>query len=558
MFFLVCLDNPTLTGGGTSDTCSNNVSDTRVQMTPALTDPERFGKISFIDNKKSYLQVSAFENQDNSDPTFFLCEKINEYSCNPGSFLFEGLCYTYINSSLTHAQADQMCHLMGGQILKIESRKQQTFINAALMSSGNTYYQIWLDYRKFTYPYDNSFRAIDDTTFIFNSSGIDFTNINLPIDPSLNCVAITYTPDGYFDGWQTISCLANASSICQQEQLLSQAFTRIIPAKQVLLPLDLNSGFKDLVYPQRGNIANLVAITTEQFVPSGLVGASHFLGTGDSFIQIDNVGSSKGIRYMFGISVSMWIYIDLIYDGETQFLIDARPDCVTGSEIDEAFTMSLINSQPNTITPPITNPSCSSLKNISGQPLITTSLSQNVVLASKLCSYNVTTKCDIFISPQTLPIPVKKWTHIGFSYNAVSKQGTFFINSQFGYYNKISGQDVLGKYFKYDSANWFTNASSVAVNAPVQVGSGKYQQSNAFSGKLSCLQWYEGPLKHSQFQYLKDCPVNATYPRKAALCPQGFEYYKKNCFKFSSKPQDFATAEAYCTSSSGTIYIKHI
>jgi hypothetical protein len=523
-----------------------------------LSEPERFGKIAFIDNKKSFLQVSAFDKQDYSNATFFLCEKINEYTCNPGSYLFDGNCYTYITSKVSHAQADQMCHLMGGQILKIESRKQQTFINAALFLNGNSDSQIWLDYRKLTYTSDYSFKAIDDTHFIFNSSGIDFTNQYDPPnldDSSRSCIVISYTPEGEFYGWQTMSCLDNASYVCQQEQLLSPTFLRTIPAKQLLLPLDLNSGFKDLVNPQRGNVANLVAISTEQFVPSGLVGSAHFLGRSDSFVQIDNVGSSKGIRYMFGLSVSMWIYIDLIYDGETQFLIDARPECVTGSEIDEAFTLFLMNSQPKNVMPPITGPSCSSLKNISSQPLITTSVNQSAVLASKLCSYNVTTRCDIFFSPAAFPIPMKKWTHIGFTYNAVSKLGTFFVNNQFGYFDNSSKQDVLSKYFKYDSANWFTNASSVAINAPIQVASDKYQPSNAFSGRISCLQWYEGPITQSQFLYLKECPVNTTYPKKAALCPQGFEYYKKSCFKFSSKPQDFATAEAYCASFSGKLFM---
>ena len=524
-------------------------------MYPSTLVPDHFGQICFTNPLKAYLQVTAFGNSDPTEPTNYLCEKINEYTCNNGSFLFEGLCYTLVKSLVTHAQADYNCHLMGGQILKIVNRKQQTFINAAFPASVLGYNHIWLDYRKITFNMsDLSFRAIDDSTFVFDSSGVDFTNTNDPPildDPTMNCVIVNTTPEGEFNGWKTLSCLENASYICQQRQLLSPAFSRIIPSKELLLPLDLFSGFKDLVISQRANQGRLVAISEDKFLPSGLIGAAHFLGESDSFIRIDNVGQAKGIRYQFGISVSMFIYIDLIYDGETQVLIDARPDCLTGFEIDEGFTLSLTNAPVNSILTMSTNPKCADYLNVSGSN-VTTSVNQAVVLVAKLCTYNVTTKCDKFVSPKAYYVPVKQWTHIGFTYNAVSKLGTFFIDEHYGFYNKLSGLDALSRYFTYDSANWLTNSSSVAVNAPIQIGSNKYQQSGAFSGKISCMQWYEGPLTQSQFLHLKQCPVNSTYLSKAALCPQGFEYYKKMCYKFSVKAQDFATAEAYCTSSPGS------
>ena len=551
---LFCLDNEALKGGGISDSCSNNVSDTIIQMSPATSAPGQFGQIGFNNPIKAVLNINVFNKDDQTGNTSYLCEKINEYTCNAGSFLFDGSCYTFVKNLVTHAQADYNCHLIRGQILKITNRKQQTFINAAFPASVFGYNKIWLDYRKLTYNMsDLKFSAIDDTTLVFDSSGIDFTS-STPIapnltDPSINCVAMD-TTQGSLNGWNTLSCLENASYICQQDQIMSPALIRIIPVKQLLLPLDLNSGFKDLTILSRANLGSLVAITTDQFLPSGLVGAAHFLGSTNSFIRIDNAGPAKAIRYQFGISVSMWIYIDLIYDGETQYLIDARPECITGSEVDEGFTLSLVNGPAASIVSLPINPICSFVSNPS-VPATNTTLNQHVVLVAKLCSYNSTTKCDKFVSPDAYPIPVQQWTYIGFTYNAISKHGTFFVNEHYGYYDKISGFGAHNRYFTYDSANWLINSSSVAVNAPIQIGSNKYLQSGAYSGKMSCLQWYEGPLTQSQFIYLKQCPLNNTYPSKATLCPQGFEYYKKNCYKFSSKAQDFASAEAYCTSTPG-------
>ena len=523
-----------------------------VQMAPSTSSTGQFGQINFANPFKAFLNAVPFDKNDLSESTNYLCEKINEYTCNAGSFLFDGLCYTLIKNQVTHAQADRNCNLMGGQLLKIKNRKQHTFINAAFPPSSGQYSQIWLDYRKITYSTsDLSFRAIDDTTFVFDASGIDFTYA-APIltDSSMNGVVMD-SSQGDFRGWRTVSCFQNASYICQQPQMLSPSLIRILPTKQLLLPLDLYSGFQDLTRSARTNIGSLVAISTDQFLQSGLVGAAHFLGRSDSFLRIDNVGSMKGIRYQFGISISMWIYIDIIYDGETQVLIDARPECITGSEVDEGFTLSLANTPVSSITSSASNPTCSSLSSASGGTATTTN-NQNVVLVAKLCSYSTTTKCDTFISPSAYFIPIKQWTQIGFSYNAISKSGTFFIDQNYGYYDKISGVDALSRYFTYDSGNWLTNSSSVAVNAPIQIGSNKYQQTEAFAGKISCLQWYEGPIIQPQFLYLKQCPANMTYyPSKATLCPQGYEYYKKNCYKFSLRAQDFATAEAYCTSSPG-------
>jgi Lectin C-type domain len=542
-------DPPALVGGGTSDSCSNNISDTKIQMINAVSG-DTFGQIGFVNPKQAVLNVAPFQKTDSTEATNYLCEKINEYTCNAGSFLFDGACYTLILNQLTHAQADYNCRLLGGQLLQIRNRKQQTFINAAFPAQTSGYVKIWLDYRKVTYnPADLSFRAADDTVFVFNSSGVDFTYSAPELnDPLKNCVAMDST-QGDFNGWKTLSCFENASFICQQPQVLSPSLVRIIPKIQLLLPLDLYSGFADLALSSRTNIANMVAISTDQYLPSGLVGAAHFLGNSDSVIRIDN-GGTKGIRSQFGISVSMWIYIDLMYDGETQVLIDARPDCISGSEVDEGFTLSLVKKYASSISSPPTNSTCSALSQMSVQSANTSVVS--VKLVAKLCTYNnSSTKCDNFISPSSYNIPVKQWTSIGFTYNAVSKLGSFFIGPNYGYYDKTVGSNVINGYFSYDSGNWLTNSSSVAVNAPIQIGSSKYGQSTAFSGKLSCLQWYEGPITHPQFVYLSKCPVNNTYQGKSSLCPQGFEYYKKNCYKFATKAQDFATAEAYCTSPPG-------
>jgi hypothetical protein len=516
----------------------------------ATNDLDTFGQLAFVSSKKAVLNLLAFQKNDPTDPGSYLCEKITEYKCGAGSVLFDGFCYTLFTTPVNHAQADYSCQLLGGQMLAVKSRKQQTFINAAFPSNVAGYTQIWLDYRKITNNISDAFfRGLDGTPFTFDSSGIDFTYANPDLtDPNKNCVVMD-TTQGDFNGWKTLSCFENASYICQQPQIISPALVRIIPKMQLLLPFDLYSGFMDLTMPARGNIGNMVAISTDSHLPSGLVGAAHFLGSSDSFIRIDNVGNLKNIRYQFGISIAMWVYIDIIYDGETQVLIDARPECNTGAELDEGFTLSIVNQPAQNITTPTTNPTCSIIAQSSG-PSATTVQQQNTVIVAKLCSYNFTTRCTNFISPTTFKIPMKQWVHIGFSYNAVSKLGSFFIDQNYGYYDKTTGSDVINKYFSFDSGNWLTNSSSVAVNAPIQIGSSKYDQ-KAFSGKISCLLWYEGPITHPQFSYLKECPVNVTYQGKSTICPPGFDYYKGNCYKISSKAQDFATAEAYCTSTPG-------
>jgi hypothetical protein len=510
-----------------------------------------FGKIGFVSSKKAVLILFPFQKTDPTEPVNYLCEKITEYTCNNGSMLFDGLCYTLFTTTVSHAQADYNCQQQGGQLLKIQSRKQQTFINAAFPANVTGYAKIWLDYRKMTYSTsDAAFRALDDKPIVFDSSGIDFTyDVPNLSDPNKNCVVMDAT-QGDFNGWKTVSCFENASYICQQAQLISPSLVRIMPTTQLLLPLDLHSGFMDLAKAVRENRGNLVAISTDTYLPSGLVGAAHFLGTIDSYLQIDNAGNGKNVRSQFGISVSMWIYIDLIYDLETQVLIDARPDCTTGSEVDEGFTLSIVNQLAPSIATLTTNPTCSELA-LLNEPSTTTALQQDVVLVAKLCNTNFTTKCTNFISPTAFKLPTKQWTQIGFSYNAVSKLGSFFIDKNYGYYHRASGQDVIDGYFKFDSGTWLTNSSSVAVNAPIWIGSSKYDH-KAFSGKVSCLQWYEGPLIHPQFADLKECPVNSTYPGKATLCPAEFVFYKKNCYKISSKPEDFVTAEVLCTSTSGS------
>jgi hypothetical protein len=496
------------------------------------------------------LSVTSFAKNDPTTPSYFLCEKITDYTCPAGSFLFDGLCYTLFTNLVTQAQADRNCYLMGGQLLAVLSRKQMTFINAAFPSYDYGYNVIWLDYRKITYNLtDTVFRAIDDRNIVFsNSTGLDFTS-TAPVltDPNVNCVVMDAS-EGDFNGWRSISCFQNASYICQQSQLLAPSLRRIIPVLQLLLPLDLYSGFRDLVLMSRPNSGNLVAISADKYLPSQLAGAAHFLGKSNSYLHIDNGAPAKSINSQFGISVSMWIYIDVIYDFERQFLIDARPECNTGLETDEGFVLYLWNRQIEAF---MLNYSIPLPCNMSTPFIVTTATTQNVHLAAKLCSYNTTTKCQVFFSPETYLVPVKKWTHVGFTYSAVSQRGTFFIDNNYGYYNGSTQSDSLSSYFSFDSLNWLTNSTSVAVSAPIRVGSRKYQQSGSFAGKMSCLQWYEGPLTQSQFLHLSKCPVNSTYSGIVSLCPIGFHYYKKNCYKFSPQPQDFSTAEAYCTSTPG-------
>ena len=542
------LDSQALTGGGTSATCSDNVTSTSVQSSGSVTTATgQFGQLVFVNPLKAALKVFQFDKEDLGPFTSYLCEKITDYTCPRGSFLFDGFCYTLFSNPVTHAQADRNCGLTGGQLLAVKTRKQMTFLNAAFPSG--TYSMAWLDYRRNTYSTtDSPFRAIDDSTFVFDSSGIDFT-AGSPLGTTENCVVMSET-QGAFNGWTTISCLQNASYICQKPQQLAPALIRILPVHQLLLPLDLHSAFRDLVMPARANHGYMVAISADQYLPSQLVGAAHFLGISNSYMQIDNTAPTKSFNAQFGISISMWIYIDMIYDGEHQFLIDARPECVTGSENDDGFSLFLYNGKGataglNTANPPSL---CSQVVTFAS----TAATKNEVHLVAKLCTYNTSSVCQGFASPDAYPVPVNRWTHVGFTYNAVSQKGTFFIDNNYGYFNSATNSDSLSTYFTYDTGSWLTNSSSAAVSSPIRLGSRKYQQQGSFAGKMSCLQWYEGPLTQAQFLYLSSCPVNSTYAGKAVLCPAGYHYYKKNCYKFSVQAEDFSTAEAFCTSTPGS------
>ena len=93
-----------------------------------------------------------------------------------------------------------------------------------------------------------------------------------------------------------------------------------------------------------------------------------------------------------------------------------------------------------------------------------------------------------------------------------------------------------------------------AVKGDIKIGGRKNVQdpSESFAGMISCLQMYEGFLVPSQVDFLRKCRVSHTYETKFKYCPDGFEYFKNQCFKISKTAVDFATAELQCTSEPGT------
>ena len=510
------------------------------------------GQLKYNADKTPKVMLYEFGMKDSTMPSNYLCEKELAVVCPNGYFLFQSLCYKFNQVQVTQSEAERLCIEEGAKLLELQATMQQTFILAAFQAPAYGHTKIWLNYQKNTFPvvhYRGEYGIFDF------QNGLKYTGNNTGNTAEF-CVYMD-SLDTVPNSWKMGSCHENASFICEKSPELSPNLKKNIQRPQVLMPFDEATGFKDLAYTERVNNNNLVAITNEGNLNSGLIGAAHFQGYPLSYIDIENIGTNKQMRSSFGISISMWVYVEQMFDDEKQFLIDARNNCSDIEPITYGFFM-FLSKIPDNETTALYSPAlnCSQIYDLSKSqtPKSGEDPSKKIRAIVQLCSTQAdkSVLCRRFSSSTSKPLKAEKWHHIGFTYNDVEKQGTFFIDDSYGYTDMTDSKNYEYSYFSFDSNGWW----SKAFNSLIRIGSKKFQaqagQDN-FVGKISCLQMYEGPLEWNQFNYLSKCPVPITHPT-AKLCPPGYDYYAKQCYMISSTALDFAAAEASCISPPGNKY----
>ena len=595
----------TVNANSLTDCTANNVemtADGTVGLTSITPRPLGYhGEMIYKTDKSAKVKVYEFGLTDATVPGKYLCEKETDYICPQGFLLFQQLCYKLHQEEVEQAEAERVCVSYGGNLLKVQTGMQHTFIVAALNTNSN-FTKVWLTYQKQTQdPTENTYypTSVNDGPFMFDSIFSSSTETN---SDEINCVLMD-SNDAEKYSWKKVSCHSKASFICENPLILNPELVRSIPKIQALLPLDELSGFTDLATATRINNVSLVSITSESVFKSGLTGAAYFMGYTESYIDVET--KDNILLTDFGISISMWVNIEKIFDNEVHPLIDGSEDCIDGTE-KPGFTMMLTRAGSGLNIVAGAPSGCFDVFNNSKSDSISGTETDDifVTVLARLCTIkdDGSLSCSTFSSSFNNPLSPETWHHIGFTFDDVENRGTFFVDETFGYTDiTVSPATVHdNEYFTFDSKGWM----STAMNSFVRIGSLKNQapedkssgssggssgngsgnnvnggaptaapttvaSSNVpsgssggssgnsgygkkhFNGLMSCLQIYEGPLNSVQFHHLASCPVPLNYQNKATLCPTGYDYYKQKCYKLSLSPQDFATAEAFCTSSPG-------
>ena len=512
------------------------------------------GQLVFDANGDPMVMVHQFGKKDETDPAQFLCEKDESWTCPEGAIMFQQLCYQLYDQEVSKAEAEIICLQNGANLLHVETRMQHTFITAAFPASDHNHTQIWLDIEKeVDNPVDMLYKG-PHGSFDFEML-VDYTSTPQLSVPGENCVVMDAQDADVTNAFKKVSCLQTASFICESRLVIDPQVLKIMPKPQILMPLDITSGVHELAYPARLNVDSLLAVTDEAVPQSGLIGAGHFMGSALSYIDVENAGTDKEMKSSFGISIAMWTYIDKIFDLEIQMLVDTREECLDGSAVSEGFKLFLTKEMPGTTMDPFENDvSCGQLYNdsMADIPAFSETGLLEVRLNAEICSIQTDKSilCTRIASSET--IAQAEWVHLGFTFDDVTKRGTFFVGETFGYHDLINDKTHRVDYFEFDTNGWW---SERAVGTVVRIGAAKFQapqgQKN-FAGKISCLQVYEGPLTLPQFITLAKCPLDDGYLPKAQLCPDGFDHYKGFCYMLSEKEEEFASAEAVCTSAPGT------
>ena len=511
-----------------------------------------YGELVYKATKEIRMKVQEFITTDSLDRKTYLCEKDHDWTCPAGYILFQEICYKFFETEVTAAAADIFCLKEGGKVTEASTRLHQNFLTAWLQNEDYNFTQVWLGYRRhvntFEAAEDDDYRSLDNLPSPFT------TSVNASTTD--NCLVLGGDPVAT----KTVSCQTNSPYVCQVNQVLSEELKFSIPLPQILMPLDLSSGFNDYHTIGREINDSQVAITHQPSPLNGLSASAHFMGRQDSYIRIKTTSPENSIRYKFGLTITIWIYIDKIDSLKRQYLIDGSGPCITGEETHNNFQMFLEKgyakgSELNYDTSaPCGNVPDSSIAGGSGQEYIklVVVLCDGPTIATDTVQAG---SCKTFESSKKMPLEENKWIYIGLTYDPFNKKGTILINDLFGY-QETASVSKENEYFTYDTKQWLGEYVQ-ALEGPIRLGAKKYEspsptEANSFTGKMSCLQLYESFMRPSQVQHLKKCPLDGSYIAHEK-CPSDYTYFKGHCYKISGKAETFSTAEYQCSRLPGNL-----
>ena len=499
-----------------------------------------FLQLVFPEAKKGVLKLHEFTGNDSIDVSSYLCENEDEWSCPDGYILFQEICYKFFNTEVSFASADKTCNDEGGKVVEPNTRLHQNFINAWLASEDFNFTKIWIGYRKQDTKDEYVSLSKQDSPY---PTDIDFGDGVTNATPEEDCLVL------FNDVWLPTNCWDEASVICEVPQTASDNSLFSIPQPELLMPLDIISGFQD--YYRSLEILVMesqVAISYHPSTENMLKGAAHFLGRPNSFLDVGEKYSLSRIRYKYGITISMWIKIDAIDDDEVQYLVDGSAPCEDETENFNNFVLYLEKGSS----------SGSGLEFSSGEGCESATSGRKkrsggakyIKLVAVLCDGATADGglCHTFESMSSTPIEEQGWVYIAFTYDPFVKRGTFVINDIYGY-EADAGVSNENEYFTYDTLQWL---SGDVMEEPIRLGSKKYPENNenSFAGKISCFQLYESFLKPVQIHHIKHCPLDNNYVRFNP-CPSGYYLFRDNCYKIMSSATTFTEAELDCTTAPG-------
>ena len=481
-------------------------------------------KLRVIDHATGKLTTSAES---------YLCEKDNIWSCPEGYIMFQEQCYKAFPNPVTFPEAERFClNEEDGKVVELQTPHHQHFVDAWITSESIDIAEFWVGQRQKVYgSSDNDYLYLDDN--------------RQPMAPlggtaEQRCVAIDTATNGFVPK----DCKATAPVICQRPQIPTQDLLDTLKPARLFMPLDLISGSGDYLKKSRANTYSRIAITDTGNPYSGLQGSVQFLGEDKSYIRIDNADSD--IILDIGITVKMWMKLEVMEDGDIQYLLDGA-DCSRGTDSSHSFVMFL---EAGAVDGEAGEDTFDMSTVCAGNgPTATRQSSGNVITLNAVLCDNLLANggsCKKFKSMQNTPIPKDQWTYIGFTYDKFNKTGTFFIDDVYGYYDIPNMNDKIGKWFTYDTKNWLTSG---AIGSFITLGT-KYTQDSGglenYAGQISCLQIFEERLTPSLFLHLKKCPVPEKYLGKMLLCPNGYYYFRGNCFQVPRFDKEFGEAEYDC------------
>ena len=520
------------------------------------------GRFSFVtapdatgaaETAKAEIKLTEFLKTESVEEKNFLCEQESDWTCPEGFIGFQEICYQFHAEAVTLGTADRECSKMGGRVAEVETRLHAVFLTAWLQQYNIT--TVWLGHRR----HNSTTEYLSMTDDVWDtSSGLQVADFKAtsPTYTDLlteDCLVMD-SAEGDHNGWRTAACDSTSAYVCQVRQELSREKVLGIPAlPEVLMPLDLVTGFTDYHMEKREVNASRVAITYSISPGNGLRGAAHFDGTHSSHIQIGSTTDEDKIISKYGITFSAWVYIDDIIATDRHFLLDASGPCEEGTEKYNGFMLwiELSPVRASGTAAPVPE-ACGAITNNNPR-----TSGGYIMITAKLCDGPVVNEgpvtagtCSIFQSANSMPLTPQKWEYVGFSYDPITKKGTFIVNQLHGYQG-VSSQE--NKYFLFDSKQWLSEGGK-GFEGPLRIGGMKHIKEDSSStgllGKLSCMQLWGQGLSAAQVQHLASCPLDPAYMR-SSLCPFGYQLFKEGCYRISSREKTFSEAEVDCSSGNG-------